>query len=410
MTMDVKVPEIPEAYDDYRARLRAFVAEHAPRLEWKPRAGLRVPDSAADVEALRAFARALHDAGYVQQRFSTDRLDPYEQRILEEELSSTPVLRLGNPLVAGAIKAYGTPRQQQRYLPAMSRGDHIWTQLFSEPDAGSDLASLTTRAERDGDDYVISGQKVWSTWAQWADYGYLLARSEPEPGPPGITAFVLDMRSPGVEVRPLREMTGTADFNEVFLDGVRVPAANVIGQPGDGWRVAQASLLAERAGVGAGDGAGVMHELVEVARTHHRGGRVLLECDDVRQQVGELVARLRVQRALGYKIATKAIRGTQDVWDAPVAKIWFSELNLTLCEYALRLMGPRSLLVEGDPDACAEGAWQDRFLYARAWTIAGGSNEIMRNLIAERGLGLPREPRGTSRTAPGPAAGSLAAP
>ena len=138
----------------------------------------------------------------------------------------------------------------------MARGDHIWTQLFSEPDAGSDLTSLQTRAQRDGDDYVVVGQKVWSTWAQWSDYGYLLARTEPVDGPAGISAFILDMRSPGVDVRPLREMTGTTDFNEVFFDEVRIPAANMIGGPGEGWRVAGASLAEERSGVGGGGGGG----------------------------------------------------------------------------------------------------------------------------------------------------------
>ena len=163
---------------------------------------------------------------------------------------------LGNPLVAGALKHFGTDDQRATYFPPMARGEHIWTQLFSEPDAGSDLTSLQTRATRIGDEYVVVGQKVWSTWAQWADYGYLLARTEPVEGAGGITAFILDMHSPGVDVRPLREMTGTTDFNEVFFDEVRIPAANVIGAPGEGWRVAGASLAEERTGVGCRRGRG----------------------------------------------------------------------------------------------------------------------------------------------------------
>jgi alkylation response protein AidB-like acyl-CoA dehydrogenase len=393
--MNVDVAEMPAGYDGYRSALRDFLAGHVPTLAWKQRTGVRVPDVEADIDALRAFARALHDAGYRRQRFSTEELDGYEQRILEQELAATGLVGLGNPLVAGAIKMFGTPEQQARFLEPMSRGDHVWTQLFSEPDAGSDLASLQTRAERDGDEYVVSGQKVWSTWAQWSDYGYLLARTEPTPGPAGISAFILDMRSPGVDVRPLREMTGTTDFNEVFLDGVRVPVDNLIGRPGEGWGVAQASLLTERSGVGsAGGGGGMVRDLLDVAREHRRGGRPAIDHDDVRQQLGGFFARLRVQRALGQKVATKATRGQFDAWDAPVSKIWFSELNVELCEFALRLQGPRSALAEGDPGCFRDGEWQDRFLYSRAWTIAGGSNEIMRNLIAERGLGLPKEPRG----------------
>ena len=256
-------------------RSRAFLAEHKPTLEWKQRTGVRVPDLATDVEKLRTYARAVHDAGYVSDRFRTERGDPFEQRILEQELARAGVPSvLGNPLVAGAFKHFGTEEQRATYLPPMARGDHIWTQLFSEPDAGSDLTGLQTRGVRDGDSYVVSGQKVWSTWAQWADYGYLLARTEPVQGAGGITAFILDMRSAGVDVRPLREMTGTTDFNEVFFDEVRIPAANVIGAPGEGWKVAGASLVEERSGVGGGGGGGdPVHRLIKLARITRRTGR-----------------------------------------------------------------------------------------------------------------------------------------
>jgi alkylation response protein AidB-like acyl-CoA dehydrogenase len=179
------------------------------------------------------------------------------------------------------------------------------------------------------------------------------------------------------------------------LDNVRIPAANVIGQPGGGWTVAQTSLLSERSGVGSGSGAGVSAGLVEIAQQHRRRGRPAIEDDAVRQTIGDFNARSRIFKALGYRVATKAAQGTIEAWDAPLTKIWFSELNLEVAEYGLNLQGGRGSLVEGDPDAYDDGSWQDRFLYARAWTIAGGTNEIMRNVIAERGLGLPREPKGT---------------
>jgi alkylation response protein AidB-like acyl-CoA dehydrogenase len=395
--MDIHVPEIPSHYDRYRSKLQAFIAANKPALRWKQRSGLRVPDEEADVIALRRWVRSLHDAGYRLRRFSLDEVDPYEQRIIAQEIAAAGVpFVLGNPLVSGALKAFGTREQRRLYLPPMSRGDHIWTQLFSEPNAGSDLASLQTSATLDGEDYIVNGQKVWSTWAQWADYGYLLARTEAVPGPGGISAFMLDMHSPGVDVRPLREMTGTTDFNEVFLDQVRVPAANLIGEPGAGWMAAQASLLTEREGVGGGGGRGVADGLVTLARHHRRGGRPALENGAVRQEIGALEARSRILGALGYRVATKAAAKSSDAWDAPLTKIWYSELNLEVAEYALALQGLTGSLVEGDPGAWDEGSWQDRFLYARALTIAGGSNEIMRNVIAERGLGLPREPRGGS--------------
>jgi alkylation response protein AidB-like acyl-CoA dehydrogenase len=395
--MDVIVPEIPDTYDEYRRRLRQLVADRRPALEWKQRTGLRAPELAGDVELLRGFTRAIYDAGYVLDRFSATPGDRNEQRILEQELGRAGVPTvLGNPLVSGALKHFGTEEQRSTYLPPMARGDHIWTQLFSEPDAGSDLTSLQTRGRLEGEDYVIVGQKVWSTWAQWSDYGYLLARTEPFEGSAGITAFILDMRTPGIDVRPLREMTGTTDFNEVFFDEVRVPVANVIGAPGEGWKVAGASLAEERTGVGGGGGGSSdpALRLLDVARRHNVGGHPAIEDSAVRQEIGDLAARSRIQRHLGQRMATKAAKGQFTAWDAPLSKIWFSELNLAMAEKALALQGARSMITEGDGLSFEDGQWQDAFLYARAWTIAGGSNEIMRNLIAERGLGLPREPRG----------------
>jgi alkylation response protein AidB-like acyl-CoA dehydrogenase len=394
--MDVIVPNIPDIYDGYRQELRRFIAEHRPSLAWKQRTGLRVPELASDVELLRGFVQAIFDAGYVLDRFSATPGDGNEQRVLEQELGRAGVPTvLGNPLVSGALKHFGTDEQRATYLPPMARGDDIWTQLFSEPDAGSDLTSLQTRGHLDGDHYVIVGQKVWSTWAQWSDFGYLLARTEPLDGSSGITAFILDMKTPGIDIRPLREMTGTTDFNEVFFDEVRVPAANVIGAPGEGWKVAGASLAEERTGVGgAGGSTDPVLRLVEVARRHKVGGRPALESDAVRQDIAALAVRSRIQRHLGYRLATKATKGQFTPWDAPLSKIWFSELNLEIAEMALALQGARSMVTEGDDLSYEDGQWQDAFLYARAWTIAGGSNEIMRNLIAERGLGLPREPRG----------------
>jgi len=394
--MDVDVPEIPAEYDDYRARLRAFVAEHRPRLNWKPGVGLRAPDDPDDVAALRKWVRALYDAGHVVDQHGTGVgvTDRFERRVLQEELGRSGVPSvLGNPLVSGAIALFGTAAQKDTYLPRIMTGEHIWTQLFSEPDAGSDLTSLQTRAELRGDHYVVNGQKVWSTWAQFADYGYLLARTEKLSGSAGITAFILDMHSPGITTRPLREITGTTDFNEVFLDDVALPVANMIGEPGQGWRVAGASLAQERGGVGAGGSGGAIARLVRVARESSRNGQPAIADASVRQDIGSFVARSRIQRYLGHAVATKAAMSSLTASDAPLTKIWFSELNLDMSEYVMGLQGPRGALVQGDALAVDDGYWQDSFLYARALTIAGGSNEIMRNLIAERGLGLPREPR-----------------
>jgi alkylation response protein AidB-like acyl-CoA dehydrogenase len=192
----------------------------------------------------------------------------------------------------------------------------------------------------------------------------------------------------------LREITGSAEFCEVFFDGVVVPAANVIGAPGEGWKVANVSLAAERGGVGEMAADDWIAGLVRLARSHQRGGRPAIEDGDVRQRIAGYVARTRIQRYLGHRVATKALQGRFDPWDAPLLKVWVSELNLETVEYGLALQGARSVLTDADPLVAEDGWWQDSYLYARALTIAGGSNEVMRNVIAERGLGLPREPRG----------------
>jgi alkylation response protein AidB-like acyl-CoA dehydrogenase len=223
----------------------------------------------------------------------------------------------------------------------------------------------------------------------------LLARTDPDaPKHRGITAFALDMRVAGVDVRPLREITGSADFNEVFLDGARVPAANVLGSVNDGWRVAMSSLAHERHGVGA---TGIelyrmLAELVDVAAATPRGAGTALDDDTVRQTLGRLYADTRVNTLLNGYTQSRMLTGKDDPADAPSNKVFFSELNLAMAEYALQLQGTESMLVEPDPAAVAGGWWQDAFLYARAYTIAGGANEVLRNVIAERGLGLPREP------------------
>lgn len=320
--MDVTIPEIPASYDAYRERLRAFIEANLPTLSFRPKTGLRVPDDPADIVKLRAWVKALHDAGYAPDRFATGDVDPLEARIKAEELGRTHIpFVLGNPLVAGALKHFGTELQKDTYLPAIATGEHIWTQLFSEPDAGSDLTSLQCRATLSGDHYVVTGQKVWSTWAQASDYGYLLARTEPGTGRQGISAFILDMKSSGVTTRPLREITGTTDFNEVFMDDVRVPAENLIGEPGEGWKVAQASLAEERGGVGSGGSGDAVTGLFRLAREHQRGGRPTIENDAVRQDLARFAARARIQKYLGYRVQTKAAKGQSTVWDGPLTKI-----------------------------------------------------------------------------------------
>ncbi|MET8978810.1 acyl-CoA dehydrogenase family protein [Streptomyces sp. NPDC004539] len=388
-------PDATPELDTFRARVRAFVARHSPGP--KPHAGVRAPAPAL-LPALRAWTAKLYDAGLLGIDWPPEyggRPDahPLEASIVAEEIARA---RTWAPigaasLASAAVIGHGTPDQRTRFLPRIRSCADIWCQLFSEPEAGSDLAALRTRAVRDGEVFVVTGQKVWTTNGQHADMGYLLARTDPDaPRHRGVTAFALDMRSPGVDVRPLREITGTTDFNEVFLDGVRVPAANVIGEVNGGWRVAMSSLGHERSGVAA-RGAELLAVLDDLVALAAETGA--LDDSATRQTLGELAARVQVNAALTGVARSRLLHGTEQPADALLGKIFFSELNHDLADFGLRLQGTDGLLVEGDPGAVADGWWQDAHLYARAYTIAGGANEVLRTQIAERGLGLPREAR-----------------
>jgi alkylation response protein AidB-like acyl-CoA dehydrogenase len=388
-------PELAE----FRAEVRAFIAEHAPSIP--PRAGVRSAENEAEFKALQEWTGRLYKAGYVGSDWPVeyggrDDRSPEHSIIVAEELARAQAegAQSGSVLASHALIHFGTDEQRRRHLPAIRAGRELWCQLFSEPGAGSDLASLRTRAVQNGDTYVVDGQKVWTTNGQWAHYGYLLARTDPDaPKHKGISAFILDMSAPGVSVRPLREMTGTSDFNEVFFDRVEVPADAIIGAPGQGWAIANATLAQERTGVG-----GVVVKLrlaidglVALARQVTVDGRPAIESDRVRDRIGQFSAEVEALSSLTYANLTRWLRGTERMHDAAMSKLMFSELNLEMAAFAVELAGEAGVLVEGDGKVLDNGRWQDEWLYARAYTIAGGSSEIMRNVIAERGLGLPRK-------------------
>jgi alkylation response protein AidB-like acyl-CoA dehydrogenase len=393
-------PEI----DQFRTEVRGFIGTHRPVVHTMRRAGVRAPEP-ADVPALRAWTAQLFTAGYVGADWPTEwggngARDPLRALVVGEEMARA---RVPTPIGAGLLAAAalihcGRHDQKQRYLPRIRSGEDIWCQLFSEPGAGSDLASLSTRARRDGDDFVVDGQKVWTTNGQYAELGYLLARTNPDaPKHAGITAFVLDMNSPGVDVRPLREITGTSDFNEVFFDGVRIPQGNILGEVDGGWSVATTSLVEERSSVGSAGitQLGAVRDAAAVARSLRRGGGPALDNDAVRQELGALHAAACVNIRLGQYNLSRAMNGSADAGDAPLAKVLYSEINLALTEFGMGLQETDAVLTGDDPGAVADGWWQDAFLYSRALTIAGGANEVLRNMIAERSLGLPKEPRGS---------------
>jgi alkylation response protein AidB-like acyl-CoA dehydrogenase len=371
----------------FRAQARAFLDAHAPA-----RMGDYWSDDASQADVFaqhRAWQRVLADHGWAAitwpRAFGGRGAGPIEQIVWNEELARRGVAGslfvVGIGMAGPTLIAHGSDAQKARYLAPMLRADEIWCQLFSEPGAGSDLAALATRALRDGDDWIVTGQKTWSSGAHQADFGILLARTDPRaPKHAGITYFLLDMRSPGISVRPLREMTGESHFNEVFLDGVRVPDAARLGPVGGGWACAQTTLLNERMAMGGVEGMLSFDALREfVLRRPERVDDVL------RDELARLYARLRTLQLLNARVVTKLGRGEMPAAEASVMKLAIARLMTQAADVALRAAGPEALL--------RRGYWQNQFLFAPAWHIAGGTDEIQKTLAAERVLGLPREPR-----------------
>jgi len=320
---------------------------------------------------------------------------PDLQLAIDEELATASVERPDNPIGVGwagpTLLAGGTPEQQQRWLPGILDGSAFWCQLFSEPDAGSDLASLTTRAERDGDTYVVNGQKIWSTWAYRADWGILLARTDPSASKQrGISYFVLDLRTPGVEVRPIVEMTGGMHFSEVFLTDVRIPADCRIGPENGGWALAKVTLANERVSLSEG---GVLwgmgpdtEDFWELVRA---GGGI---ADPVlRQRAAAIRTGALVQQLLSGRVHEALRAGRDPGPDASIKKTLADEHGQHVMALAKDLRGAAGMLGEQGPEAEEHDVWHWGYLFSRALTIGGGTSEVQRTIIGERLLGLPRE-------------------
>ncbi|MBS1676714.1 MAG: acyl-CoA dehydrogenase family protein [Actinobacteria bacterium] len=390
--------------DSFRAEVRGFLAAEAPSIP--ERAGFRSPEDAEEDRVRRAWRARLYEVGYLgadwPERFGGG---GREWSRVHDLIVSEEVARAGLPpltdqthLAAFALLRFGSAEQQERYLPAIRDGRETWCQLFSEPDAGSDLAAMRTVAEPlAGGGYRVEGQKVWSSNAAWAEFGFLLARTDADAERHrGISAFVVPMDAPGLEIRPLREITGTEDFSEVFMEGVELGPEALLGGREDGWRVAMESLGAERAGIGAGGTRlrKMLDSMVALARIEGDDGARPADSEEVRDRIAGFAAEIEINNLLVQQRLAREVRGAERPSDLPIGKLVFSELNLAMAEYGMRLQGSRSVLTEGDPEALQSGRWQDEYLYARTFTVAGGASEIMRNIVAERALGMPRERRG----------------
>jgi alkylation response protein AidB-like acyl-CoA dehydrogenase len=388
--------KIPAEYERYRAEVREFIRTNAPAHN-----NNRGPDTPEDVQALMGFLRKLVAAGYQLTPpygiTGDGPVDPIERRIVSEELADARVpVFVGNPVGVYAISVFGSAEQKLRYIPPFLALEHVWTQLFSEPDAGSDLASMRTTAVRDGDEYVVNGSKIWSSFAHQANFGFLPARTDPSaPKHAGISVFILDMTTPGITIAPLRQMTRDQEFNQVFLDNVRIPASARIGAEGEGWPICRAALTAERLSVGGVARRPPMSPLpplMELAHRKDRTGKAPADDADIRQDIARLHARAHALQCLRYMMMTRQNRQGLGPADPSVAKVLSTELRLEAFAFGVSLFGPEALYEDGElTDRTGAHWWQDNFLFSRALIIGGGTNEIQRNLIAERGLGLPRD-------------------
>ncbi len=355
------------------------------------------------VDRLRAWQKKMHEAGYVgmdwPSQFGGRGASLVEQIILYEEMaraqSPQPMNRGALSMLGPTLMKYGTEAQQKRFLPKILTAEEIWCQGFSEPNAGSDLANLQTRAVRDGDGFAVSGQKVWTSMAHVADWGFFLVRTDPAaPKHKGITFLLIDMKSPGITVRPLRQMTGEAEFNEVFLDNVRVPVENVVGEVNRGWEVAITTLAYERdllTFIRNISLRNALDRLVELARrVKVNGGRA---ADDplLRQKLAALVINEKCLQLNNYRSLTKILKGGQPGPEGSTAKLFWSQVDQELAEAATELLGLSSQVTHGSEWAPDGGQWAFYCLLARASGIRAGTSEILKNILGERVLGLPKD-------------------
>jgi alkylation response protein AidB-like acyl-CoA dehydrogenase len=381
-------------YDTYRQTVGRFLAD-----QWRPSVDGTMPD-------LAPFRKLATEAGYLYRMVpreyggSEQEPDALKSRIIREEFTRvgapTEIRSLGTELLVPTLLECGTEWQRVRFVPPTISGEISWCQGYSEPGAGSDLASISTRAVLDGDEWVIDGQKVWTSSAHEADYMFLLARTEPHaPKHRGITYLLVPMKQHAIEVRPLRQITGDAEFNEVFFTGARTPANWIVGERGEGWSVANTTLKHERAWVGdVSQSEHLLNRLIRLARQTDTDGQRAIDSPSVRQRLAETQAWVEAQRYSGYVQLTRALKGESAGILSLLNKLSTTETAARVAGIAIDLLGDSSLFPHtgaGNGAPVGSERWMFQFFGSLGSAIAGGSSNIQRNIIAERGLGLPRD-------------------
>jgi len=386
-----------EADERFRAEVRAWLADALPKMPPKP--------GPHDWDARRAYdtqwQHMLHEAGYAGINWPAEYggrgASPTEHLIFLEETERAGAPYVGVNFVgllhAGpTLIAEGTDEQKKKHLPKILAGEEVWCQGFSEPGAGSDLASLKTRAVLDGDHYVVNGQKIWTSFAHVADFGELLVRTDPDaPKHKGITWLILPMDAPGIEVRPLRTIAGSSEFSEVFFTDVRIPVQNRVGQENDGWRVAMVTFSFERGTAFVGElvrSMKLVEELAELARKLPRGSATAWDDGGVRRELGLIAAQLDGLWHLTKRTITESERTGVPGIGGSIFKLYYSEVRHHLGDLAMRILGTAALATEDEPAVDHVRGW----IHAMSISIAAGTTQIQRNILSERVLGMPKEP------------------
>ena len=390
--MDFRLSE-PEAR--FQAEVRDWLAANLPP-GWGTPAFTKPEEPEEKVRFARGWQRRLDEGGWAglhwPREYGGRGATPVEQFLFAEEytrLGAPPMIDIGvgPALVGPTLIHHGTEAQKQRFLPKILTGDEVWCQGFSEPNAGSDLAACRTRAELRGDVFHVSGQKIWTSYARFADWCILVTRTDPSvPKHKGLTFLLVDMKSPGITIRPLVEMTGVAWFNEVFFDDVAVPRENMVGRLNEGWTIAITTLAHERGG--AAPHARLQGEMRDVLGLAQRLGRAA--DPPYRQRLAQNFIETEILRLLAWKQVSALVRRGEPGSEGSYLKLVWSELDMRMKELAIEIEGPYAALARGSKAAVDDGRWEYEYLWSRAASIYAGTSEVQRNIIAQRVLGLPR--------------------
>jgi len=393
--MDFRLTSEEEAF---RQEVRDWLRDNLPK-DWQEDRFTRDRDPET-WNIYRGFAKKLAAKRWVAPHWPVDYgglgLSVIQQLIFNEEMAyhQAPIgySSIGVGWVGPTVIVYGTEEQKKKHLGAITAAEVMWCQGFSEPNAGSDLASLQTRAVRDGDDYIINGQKIWTSGAHLADWCILLARTDPEaPKHKGISYFLLDMKTPGITVRPLIDMMDNHGFNEMFFENVRIPKDCLLGQENQGWYMAATTLDFERSSIGgAVGGRRMLEEIVEYARDTRHNGKRLIDEVPVRVRLADAALEVEIGQLLSYRVASMQSRGLVPNYESSIAKLFNTDMQLRLAKAGMEIMGLYGQLEPQSKYVPLRGKFERQYLWQTGMSVGGGTPEIQRNIIAMRGLGLPR--------------------